>query len=105
MEKRTYKKDLPTLRRSLDAIDQQLVLHMIQRFKLSEQIAAVKYETQLETTDLQREQVLLEGYRARSQELGASLDQEEMVIELMQAVIKASKQVQETVRQGLPPRD
>lgn len=100
-EKRIYKKSLNQLRQSLEAIDAQLVLHLVQRFKISEQIAAVKAEEALKTEDLGREQVVLDACKATAVELGASEKQLAYILALMSAVIDKSKTVQEDTRHAM----
>lgn len=104
-ERKVYKKDLNQLRRSLDAIDAQLIMHLVQRFKISEQIAGVKLEKQLQTEDLGRELEILAACEQNAAELGASEKQRGYIRELMSAVIAASKAVQKDARDSASNAD
>lgn len=95
-----YKKDLPTLRRSIDAIDSQIILLLIQRFNISKRIAQVKSETSMPTEDLSREDVILRNCAQTATSLGASDEEVMAVIDLMKAVISESKGLQDRYRKN-----
>lgn len=104
-ERKVYKKDLSQLRRSLDAIDAQLVLHLVQRFKISEQIAGVKREKQLQTEDIGRELEILSACEQNAAELGAPEKHILYIRDLMTAVITASKAVQRDTMESVSRED
>ncbi len=93
-----YKKDLPTLRLSLDAIDEQIVQHIIQRFKISEQIAQVKMEMFIETEDKNREVEVIESAVAYALSLSHETAHLDGIRSIMPEIIRACKVIQENQR-------
>ena len=81
-QNKKYQKDLPTLRQSLTSIDEQIVKHLIQRLKISEQIAAVKMDLDLVTEDKEREKEVIAAAVNAAVELTNSAIHIQAIIEL-----------------------
>ncbi len=84
--------NLETFRKEIDRIDTELVALLLERMKLSEDIAALKIEEGMAVRDETREKALLES---RSSHADSEV-KKQAVREVFEAILKASRNVQHT---------
>ncbi len=84
---------METFRKEIDRIDAELVALLLERMKLSEDIAALKIMEGMAVRDEAREKALLEN---RSSHADSEVKRQ-AVREVFEAILKASRNVQHTL--------
>lgn len=85
-------KILEKLRKNIDAVDEQLARLLVQRFKLSGEIAEYKRQKKIPILDQKRETEIIEDLTRRFKELG--FEDEIFAAELFGLILRRSREVQ-----------
>ncbi len=85
-------KTLEKLRKNIDAVDEQLARLLVQRFKLSGEIAEYKRQKNILILDQERETEIIEDRTRQFKELG--FDDERFAAELFGLILRRSREAQ-----------
>lgn len=83
---------LEKLRKNIDAVDEQLTRLLVQRFKLSGEIAGYKRQKNIPLLDQKRETEIIEDRTRQFKELG--FDDERFAAELFGLILRRSRGAQ-----------
>lgn len=82
---------LQKLRQQINQIDQNLILTLEQRFKISSQISQLKQVQKLKIQDKQRELELLKTWKTQNKDLS-----EDFITKILKLILTESKKIQKT---------
>lgn len=90
MKETDLNQEFEALRRGFDAVDQQLIQLLSNRFELSVKIGNIKEQLGLATEDPSRESAIIENIKGRIEDVGLS----QAIIQVYQVILNQSKLLQ-----------